>query len=81
MCGVLEDLVEDAADFAGNLFEKGAEFALDIATLGNGEEAWYALSGEKFRDEKDLKKRGNHEKAAEVQAEMIDFIQSREADE
>lgn len=32
MCGVLEDV----ADFADNLFDKGAEFALDIATLGNG---------------------------------------------
>jgi hypothetical protein len=58
MCDSPAEFFKDTADFAGNLFEKGAEFALDIATLGNGEEAWYALSGEKFRDEKDLKKRG-----------------------
>jgi hypothetical protein len=70
MCGVLEDV----ADFADNLFDKGAEFALDIVTLGNGEEAWYALSGEKYRDEKDLKKRG--EKLNNISSQ-ISAIQDR----
>jgi hypothetical protein len=52
------DFIDDATDFVGDIFEEGFEVVLDIVTLGNGEEAWYALSGEKYRDEKDLKKRG-----------------------
>jgi hypothetical protein len=78
MCGgFLGDLVEDAADILGDIVEKGSEFTLDIVTLGNGEEAWYALSGEKYRDEKDLKKRG---KQLENVSSQISAIQDRLGD-